>query len=115
MAGAGLFLGGMGASAFYPLGVGLALARAPSSPVRASARLTLSSGSAIFAAPLVLGVIAQLVGVVEGWSLVLGLLGAGHGDPRRQTYRQDRSVEWGQAARVYGVVSRKGPSLCAAC
>ena len=77
MAGAGLFLGGMGASAFYPLGVGLALARAPSSPVRASARLTLSSGSAIFAAPLVLGVIAQLVGVVEGWSLVLGLLGAG--------------------------------------
>jgi hypothetical protein len=45
--------------------------------VRASARLTLSSGSAIFAAPLVLGVIAQLVGVVAGWSLVLGLLGAG--------------------------------------
>ena len=77
VSGAGLFLGGMGASAFYPLGVGLALARAPSSPVRASARLTLSSGSAIFAAPLVLGVVAQLVGVVTGWSLVLGLLGAG--------------------------------------
>jgi hypothetical protein len=77
IAGAGLFLGGMGASAFYPLGVGLALARAPGSPVRASGRLTLASGSAIFAAPLVLGVVAQLVGVVAGWSLVLGLLGTG--------------------------------------
>jgi MFS family permease len=77
VAGAGLFLGGMGVSAFYPLGVGLALARAPSLPVSASARLTLASGSAIFAAPLVLGVVAQMVGVVTGWSLVLGLLAAG--------------------------------------
>ncbi len=91
LAGAGLFLGGMGASAFYPLGIGLALARAPNAPVRASARLTLASGSAIFAAPLVLGLVAQLVGVVAGWALVLGLLGTGllhaHAAARRRRLR----------------------------
>jgi MFS family permease len=69
-AGFGLFLGGMGVAAIYPLGVGLALQQAPGSPVHAASRLTLASGLAILAAPLILGVVAQLVGVVAGWPLV---------------------------------------------
>ena len=76
VAGAGLFVGGLGVAAFYPLGVGIALQQAPDAPVRASARLSLASGLAIFAVPLVLGVIAQLVGVVSGWPIVFALLGA---------------------------------------
>ena len=77
IAGLGLFLGGLGISGIYPLGASLALAHAPDAPIRASARLTAASGSAIFAAPLVLGVVAGAVGVVGAWLLVFGMLGLG--------------------------------------
>ena len=77
IAGLGLLLGGMGISAIYPLGASLALAHAPGTPVRASARLTAASGIAILAAPLALGLAASVVGVLGAWLIVLGLLGTG--------------------------------------
>ncbi len=76
VAGAGLFVGGLGVAAFYPLGVGIALQQAPDAPVRASARLSLASGLAILAVPLLLGLIAQVVGVVSGWPIVFALRAA---------------------------------------
>ncbi len=75
VAGAGLFLGGLGVSSIYPIGVGLALALTPDTPILASTRLTLASGLAIFGAPLVLGVVAQLIGIGSGWLLVPALAG----------------------------------------
>jgi MFS family permease len=74
VAGAGLFVAGLGMAALYPLGVGVALQQAPDAPVRASARLAFASGLAIFTLPLILGVIAQLVGVVTGWPIVIALV-----------------------------------------
>lgn len=75
-AGLGLFLGGAGVSAIYPLGTGLALAHAPHAPVRASARVTLASGAAIFSAPFALGFVAQIGGVTTAWLLVFGFVAA---------------------------------------
>ena len=77
LAGLGLLLGGLGISAIYPLSASLALAHAPGVPVRASARLTAASGSAILVVPLGLGLVAGAVGVEGAWLIVLGLLAAG--------------------------------------
>ena len=77
VAGLGLLLGGVGISAIYPLGASLALAHAPRTPVRASARLTAASGIAILCAPLALGLVASVIGVLGAWLIVVGLLGAG--------------------------------------
>ena len=77
VSGLGLFLGGLGISGIYPLAASLALAHAPDAPVRASARLTAASGGAIFTAPVLLGVVAQVAGVVVGWLLVFAMLGLG--------------------------------------
>ena len=77
VAGLGLLLGGVGISAIYPLGAGLAIAHAPGTPVRASARLTAASGIAILSAPLALGLVASAIGVLGAWVIVLGLLGTG--------------------------------------
>lgn len=76
LAGIGFFLAGLGMSAIMPLGSTLALARAPSAPIRASARLTGAMGVAVLAAPLVLGLVAGAVGVVGAWPVVFALLGA---------------------------------------
>lgn len=71
VSGAGLFVAGVGVSALYPVGVAAALAAAPDRLAAAGARLTLASGVAILIAPLALGAIADLTGVVAGWALVL--------------------------------------------
>jgi MFS family permease len=73
----GIFAGRLALSAIYPLGASLALAHAPGTPVRASARLTAASGVAILSAPLALGFVAGSVGVWSAWLIVLGLLGMG--------------------------------------
>ncbi len=77
LAGLGLLLGGLGISPAYPLGASLALAHAPGAPVHASTRLTAASGLAIFTAPLGLGLVVGVVGVVGAWLIVLGLLAIG--------------------------------------
>ena len=77
IAGAGFLLAGLGMAGILPLGSTLALAHAPSAQVRASARLTAAMGVAVLTAPLVLGFVAGVVGVVGAWVLVFALLGAG--------------------------------------
>ena len=77
LAGLGLLLAGLGIAPAYPLGSSLAIAHAPGSPVRASARLTAASGVAIFSAPLGLGLVAGSVGVAAAWLIVLAMLAAG--------------------------------------
>jgi MFS family permease len=78
LAGLGLFLGGLGMAPIYPFAASLALAHAPNAPVRASARLTLASSSAIFAAPLLLGVAVSVTGIIGAWAIVLALLAAAY-------------------------------------
>jgi MFS family permease len=73
ISGASLLVAGIGVAALYPVGISTALAIAPGQLARAGARLTLASGVAILLAPLTLGAIADLTGVVVGWSLVIGL------------------------------------------
>ena len=73
-AGAGMFLGGLGIAAMYPLGTRLAIGHASHAPVTAGTRLTAASGIAIFSAPLLLGVAAGVSGVVSAWALVLAFL-----------------------------------------
>ena len=76
LAGVGMFLGGLGMAAVFPLSTGLAVALAPDAPVTASSRITAASGVAILSAPVLLGVVAGLAGVIAAWALVLGLLAA---------------------------------------
>jgi MFS family permease len=77
VAGAALFVAGLGVAGLYPLGVAAALATAPGRLALAGNRLTIASGLAILVAPLALGAIADVTGVVVGWGLVLALVAAG--------------------------------------
>jgi MFS family permease len=79
VAGAALFVAGLGVAGLYPLGVAAALATAPDRLALAGNRLTIASGLAILVAPLALGAIADVTGVVAGWGLVLALVVAGFG------------------------------------
>ncbi|HEY6058260.1 MAG TPA: hypothetical protein VIV06_09510, partial [Candidatus Limnocylindrales bacterium] len=74
---AGLFCAGLGVAIQYPLGVAIALDASAGRLGQAGARLTIASGGAILGAPLALGALADTVGVVAGWALivVLGLAG----------------------------------------
>jgi hypothetical protein len=74
LAAAGMFLGGLGIAAIFPVGAGLAVAQAPHAPVKASTRLTAASGIAIFSAPLMVGLVASASGVIGAWILVIGFL-----------------------------------------
>ena len=74
LAGAGMLLGGLGVSVMYPLATRLAVAHSPDAPVKASARLTTASGAAIFAAPLLLGLMAGIAGVISAWALLIAIL-----------------------------------------
>lgn len=74
VAGFGLLVAGIGTAILFPLGVAAALATVPAHPAAAGARLTMASGMAILIAPFVLGAIAQLAGVVAGWSTILALV-----------------------------------------
>jgi len=73
VSGAGLFVAGVGVAGLYPAGIAAALAAAPRQLAAAGAHLTLASGVAILIAPLALGAVADLTGVVVGWTLVIGL------------------------------------------
>lgn len=72
----GVVVAGLGTGVLYPLGIPAALAQARTAVLAAGARMTLASGVAILAAPLVLGLVSDAVGVVAGWPLVVALAGA---------------------------------------
>jgi fucose permease len=74
LAEAGLFVTGLGVASLYPLILSLAIGAAAGKSVQASARASLASGVAILALPLVLGRLADAVGIRQAYGVVLLLL-----------------------------------------
>jgi len=70
----GLFATGLGVANLYPLILSLAIGAAIHNTVQASVRATLASGTAIPALPLVLGRLADLVGIRPAYGVVAVLL-----------------------------------------
>ncbi len=70
----GLFVAGLGVAGLYPLILSLTLAAAADNTVQASARATLASGTAILSLPLVLGRLADAVGIHAAYGVVVVLL-----------------------------------------
>ena len=72
---AGLFMTGLGVASLYPLTLSLAISSANGNTVQAGARATLASGTAILALPLLLGRLADAVGIRSAYGLIPLLLG----------------------------------------
>jgi fucose permease len=73
----GLFVAGIGVANLYPLIVALALGATPGQSNEAGSRLTFASGTAILAAPLLLGALADAFGIRLAYAAVpIFLLGA---------------------------------------
>lgn len=70
----GLFLTGLGIAGLYPLILSLAINASNGNTVQAGARATLASGTAILALPLILGRLADAVGIRSAYGVVLILL-----------------------------------------
>ena len=70
----GLFITGLGVASLYPLILSMAMATAGDNTVKASARATLASGTAILALPLILGRLADAVGIWKAYGVVIFLL-----------------------------------------
>lgn len=70
----GLFLTGLGVASLYPLILSLAIGASLNNPIQASARATLASGAAILTLPLVLGRLADAVGIGPAYGVVVILL-----------------------------------------
>lgn len=71
---AGLLITGLGIASLYPLILSLAIGAAGINTVQASARATLASGLAILTLPLVLGRLADAVGIGQAYGIVIFLL-----------------------------------------
>ena len=69
----GLFITGLGVASLYPLILSLAIGTTADS-IQASARATLASGTAILALPLVLGRLADMMGIRPAYGVVTVLL-----------------------------------------
>lgn len=81
----GLFIAGLGISVSFPLLLSMAIDTAPRRPDEASARVFISAGASVAVAPLVLGALADRVGLRPAFWIVPVLLitlvllaGAGH-------------------------------------
>lgn len=70
----GLFITGLGVANLYPLILSLTIGAANGNTVQASARATLASGTAILILPLVLGRLADAVGIRLAYGVVVFLL-----------------------------------------
>ncbi len=66
----GLFVTGLGVAVLYPLLLSLSIGVAQKNTVQASARATLASGTAILALPLILGRLADMVGIRLAYGVV---------------------------------------------
>ena len=66
----GLFLTGLGVAGQYPLLLSLAIGVAKNNSTQATARTTLASGTAILALPLVLGRLADMMGIRQAYGVV---------------------------------------------
>jgi len=72
----GLFVTGLGVANLYPLALSAATGAAAGQTNTATARISLAAGLAILTAPLLLGGVADRVGIQGAYGLVLGLLAA---------------------------------------
>jgi fucose permease len=70
----GLFITGLGVASLYPLLLSLAIGASHNNPIQASARATLASGAAILTLPLILGRLADAVGIGPAYGVVVVLL-----------------------------------------
>ncbi len=70
----GLFFTGLGVSSLYPLILSMAIDASGGNTVQAGARASLASGTAIFTLPLVLGRLADAVGIRLAYGVVAFLL-----------------------------------------
>ncbi len=70
----GLFLTGLGVASLYPLILALAIGASNNNPIQASARATLASGAAILTLPLILGRLADAIGIGPAYGVVIVLL-----------------------------------------
>jgi fucose permease len=70
----GLFISGLGVASLYPLILSLAISAAVGNTIRAGARATLASGTAILLLPLALGRLADAVGIRAAYAIVWVLL-----------------------------------------
>jgi fucose permease len=70
----GLLVTGLGVAGLYPLLLSLSIGVAKNNTVQASGRATLASGSAILLLPLVLGRLADMVGIRLAYGVVVILL-----------------------------------------
>ncbi len=70
----GLFITGLGVASLYPLILSLAIGTASDNTIQASARATLASGTAILALPLLLGRLADSLGIQQAYGIVAVLL-----------------------------------------
>ncbi len=70
----GLFVTGLGVAGMYPLLLSLAIGVAHNNTTQASARATLASGTAILVLPLLLGRLADMVGIRQAYGVVAVLL-----------------------------------------
>lgn len=71
---AGLFVAGLGVANLYPLTFSAALGTAPQNSATATARMSISTGSAILSAPLILGFIADRTSLFQAYGVVAFLL-----------------------------------------
>jgi fucose permease len=71
----GLTIAGLGISNLFPLSLSVAVATAPDQPAATSARMTLAGGLAIFCAPMILGGVADQIGLRGAFALVPFLVG----------------------------------------
>ncbi len=67
----GLFITGLGVASLYPLILSLAIGASNNNPIQASARATLASGAAILTLPLVLGRLADALGIGPAYGVVI--------------------------------------------
>ena len=67
---AAMFLGGVGLGALYPVAASVTLATAPGQSALASGRVVMASGVAVLLAPFILGIVADVTGVVTAWLLI---------------------------------------------
>jgi len=70
----GLFICGLGVACMYPMILSMAIGVADGLSIQASARATLASGTAILVLPLVLGRLADAVGIHQAYGIVALLL-----------------------------------------
>jgi MFS family permease len=79
LSGAAFVVAGIGVGGLYPLAAATALAAAPGRIAVAGPRLTLATGLAMMATPLLLGALTDVAGVLTGWwvVIVVGAVGLG--------------------------------------